>query len=129
LVVGPVQVLDAQARVAVPPQEATGIGPNSAPRTDVVGKPFSYLELRARVRALLRRCHGRQRRQVIQVGALRIDTVAREVRLGETTIDVSATEYALLTHLAREPTRVFTKHELLRDVWGFRAQGRTRTVV
>jgi DNA-binding response OmpR family regulator len=95
---------------------------------DVVAKPFSYLELRARVRALLRRCHGRQRRQVIQVGALRIDTVAREVRVGETTVDLSATEYALLTHLAREPTRVFTKHELLRDVWGFRAQGRTRTL-
>jgi hypothetical protein len=105
LVVGPVQVLDAQARVAVPPQEATGIGPNSAPRTDVVGKPFSYLELRARVRALLRRCHGRQRRQVIQVGALRIDTVARE------------------------PTRVSPSTNCCATSGGFRAQGRTRTVV
>ncbi len=95
---------------------------------DVVAKPFSYLELRARVRALLRRCHDHHRVRVIQVGALRIDTIAREVRVGETTVELSATEYTLLTHLAGEPTRVFTKHELLRDVWGFRSQGRTRTL-
>jgi DNA-binding response OmpR family regulator len=95
---------------------------------DVVAKPFSYPELRARVRALLRRSHGRRRRAVIQVAALRIDTVSREVRLGESTVELSAMEYALLTQLASEPTRVFTKHELLRDVWGFRAQGRTRTL-
>jgi DNA-binding response OmpR family regulator len=41
---------------------------------------------------------------------------------------VSAKEYALLAHLATDPTCVFTKHELLRDVWGFRAPGRTRTL-
>jgi DNA-binding response OmpR family regulator len=96
---------------------------------DVVAKPFSYLELRARVRALLRRSDGRDhRRRIIEIGALRIDTVTREVRIGETTVALSAMEYALLTRLASEPTRVFTKHELLRDVWGFRAQGRTRTL-
>jgi DNA-binding response OmpR family regulator len=94
---------------------------------DVVAKPFSYPELRARVRALLRRSHGR-RRPVIQVAALRIDTVSREVRVGATPVALSAMEYALLTRLAGEPTRVFSKTELLRDVWGFRAQGRTRTL-
>jgi DNA-binding response OmpR family regulator len=95
---------------------------------DVVGKPFSYPELRARVRALLRRSRRDRRTHLIQVGALRIDTVTRQVRLGETVVEVSAMEYALLMHLAAEPRRVFTKHELLRDVWGFRAQGRTRTL-
>jgi len=95
---------------------------------DVIVKPFSYLELRARVRALLRRTDGRRRPLVIAVGALRIDTVTREVRVGATVVEVSAMEYALLTHLAAEPRRVFTKHELLRDVWGFRARGRTRTL-
>ena len=95
---------------------------------DVVSKPFSYPELRARVRALLRRSHGHLRRPVIEVGALRIDAIARAVRVGETTIDLAAKEYDLLVHLAGEPTRLFTKAELLRDVWGFRAQGRTRTL-
>ena len=95
---------------------------------DVIDKPVSYAELRARVRALLRRTDRRRRPPVIAVGALRIDTVSREVRVGETAVEVSATEYALLVHLAGEPTRVFTKGELLREVWRFRAPGRTRTL-
>jgi DNA-binding response OmpR family regulator len=95
---------------------------------DVIAKPFGYPELRARVRALLRRTECRRRPPVMQVGALRIDTVTREVRVGETPVEISAMEYALLCHLAAEPQRVFTKPELLRDVWRFRAPGRTRTL-
>jgi DNA-binding response OmpR family regulator len=95
---------------------------------DVVAKPFSYPELRARVRALLRRSHDRQRRPVIRFGALRIDTVTRQVRVGDVDVELSALEYALLTRLAGEPSRVFTKQELLREVWGFRAGCRTRTL-
>ena len=95
---------------------------------DVIAKPLSYPELRARMRALLRRAEGRRRAPVIPVGALRIDTVTREVRVGQATVEVSAMEYSLLCHLAADPRRVFTKHELLRDVWGFRAEGRTRTL-
>ena len=95
---------------------------------DVVTKPFSYAELRARVAAVLRRSRRRVRGRVTRVGALRIDHAARDVRLGDTPIPLSAMEYALLAHLAADPARVFTKHELLRDVWGFRSPGRTRTV-
>jgi DNA-binding response OmpR family regulator len=95
---------------------------------DVIAKPFSYAELRARVGAVLRRSCARRRKPVIEVGALRIDTVTREVNVGQTPVDVTGMEYALLCHLAADPRRVFTKHELLRDVWRFRAPGRTRTL-
>jgi DNA-binding response OmpR family regulator len=95
---------------------------------DVLTKPFSYPELRARIGAVLRRSRPRERGRVTRIGALRIDHAARDVRLGGSPIVLSAMEYALLAHLAADPTRVFTKHELLRDVWGFRAPGRTRTL-
>jgi DNA-binding response OmpR family regulator len=94
---------------------------------DVLSKPYSYPELRGRVRAVLRRVHG-QRRRVIRVGALRIDTLTREVHVGGNPVALTATEYGLLAHLAGDPTRVYTKWELLRDVWRYRAPGRTRTL-
>ncbi len=52
-----------------------------------------------------------------------IDPVSREVTLDDRRIELSAKEFALLRTLAAEPTRVFTKEELLRDVWGFRSIG------
>ena len=66
---------------------------------------------------------GARARGVTRVGALRIDHAARAVRVADTPVELSAKEYALLAHLAADPTRVFTKHELLRDVWGFRSPG------
>jgi two-component system, OmpR family, response regulator len=70
---------------------------------DVIAKPFSYPELRGRVRALLRRA-GRQRsRDVIRVGALSIDRTTREVRVGERRIELSATEFELLRALGLRP--------------------------
>jgi DNA-binding response OmpR family regulator len=95
---------------------------------DYLTKPFSYPELVARVRALLRRAHGRPRRGAIQVGELAVDPVARTVRMGERPVEVSAKEFALLHALAIDPTRAVPKSELLRDVWGFEALGATRTV-
>jgi DNA-binding response OmpR family regulator len=95
---------------------------------DFVSKPFSYGELRLRVAALLRRARERPSEGRLRVGELELDPVAREVRLRGGRVTLSQKEFALLRQLAAEPTRVFTKDELLRDVWGFRAQGRTRTV-
>jgi DNA-binding response OmpR family regulator len=65
----------------------------------------------------LKRSQDRRAQGVLQVGELRIDPVAREVSLGHRAISLSAKEFALLRMLAGEPTRVFTKEELLRDVW------------
>jgi DNA-binding response OmpR family regulator len=95
---------------------------------DYVVKPFHYPELAARVDAVLRRSKGRQGQGLLQVGELRIDPVAREVTLAERKVELSAKEFALLRTLAGEPTRVFTKEELLRDVWGFKLMGINRHI-
>jgi DNA-binding response OmpR family regulator len=93
---------------------------------DYLTKPFHYPELAVRIGNLLRR---RERRAgPCRVGELVIDPARREVRVGERRVELAAKEFALLRALAAEPTRVFTKEELLRDVWGFRSLGRTRTL-
>jgi len=94
---------------------------------DVLRAPFAYSELRARVRALVRR-QVASVPGVIEYGELRIDTAAHEVTVGATPVGLRRLEYALLVHLARDPARVYTKDELMRDVWGFRCPGSTRTL-
>src|SRR5436190_20866434 len=95
---------------------------------DYVVKPFMYAELLERVRAVLRRSDGRPGGGALVVGDVSLDPSSREVRVGEREVALSAKEFALLHALARQPTRVFTKAELLRDVWGYLSQGQTRTV-
>lgn len=95
---------------------------------DYVAKPFSYGELRMRVQAVLRRSRARAGEGRLRVGALEIDPASREVRVHGRRVALSQKEFALLRALAGEPTRVFTKEELLRDVWGFRSMGTTRTL-
>ncbi|MDQ3669448.1 MAG: response regulator transcription factor [Actinomycetota bacterium] len=94
---------------------------------DYVGRPFLYEELVARMRAVLRRANA-PRRRTLSVRDLAIDLGSRMVRLAGETVRLSAKEYELLVALAEDPERVLTKDELLRDVWGFRSQGRTRTL-
>jgi DNA-binding response OmpR family regulator len=95
---------------------------------DFVVKPFFYAELLGRVRAVLRRCDGRPANGVLHVGELSVDPASRTVLLGDSPVNLSAKEFALLHALARQPTRVFGKAELLRDVWGYLSMGATRTV-
>lgn len=95
---------------------------------DYVTKPFSYPELRARIEVLLRRRDRRQSATRTRVGPLELDVLARQVWLRGRPLAVSKKEFALLRALVAEPTRVFTREELLRDVWGFRAIGQTRTI-
>jgi DNA-binding response OmpR family regulator len=94
---------------------------------DYVVKPFHYPEIAARVRVLLRRCAAR-REGPRRVGEIVLDTATREVRVAGRPVKLANKEFALLRHLAADPTRVFTKQELLRDVWGFLSLGKTRTL-
>jgi DNA-binding response OmpR family regulator len=94
---------------------------------DYVERPFHYEELLARIRAVLRRSSPPAREQ-LQIGELEIDPNARTVHAAGRRIDLSTKEYQLLLKLASDPARVFTKEELLREVWGFRSVVRTRTL-
>jgi DNA-binding response OmpR family regulator len=94
---------------------------------DYVARPFHYEELLARIRAVLRRVSPPLHERVV-VGDLLIDRAARRVTVAGTSVALAAKEYELLVKLAEEPARVFTKEQLLREVWGFRSLGRTRTL-
>ena len=94
---------------------------------DYVIKPFVYEELVARMRAVLRRTARRQHPR-LSVRDLEIDLASRVVRVGGAGVQLSAKEFDLLVALAEDPERVYRKEELLRDVWGFRSLGRTRTL-
>jgi DNA-binding response OmpR family regulator len=74
------------------------------------------------------RRRANSRRTVTQVGQITINREERSVTVGERRVELSAKEFSLLGALASEPTRVFTKEELLRDVWGYRSLGHTRTL-
>ena len=96
---------------------------------DMLGKPFSYGELELRIQALLRRLDlGRTAGVRLRVGDLTIDAASREVSLRGPRIELSQKEFALLRTLASQPTRVWTKQELLTSVWSYKAVGATRTL-
>jgi len=94
---------------------------------DYVVKPFHYQEVAARIRAVLRRRDAR-REGPRRIGDLFIDPSRRKVRVADREVALANKEFTLLRALAADPHRVFTKEELLRDVWGFRSMGRTRTL-
>jgi DNA-binding response OmpR family regulator len=94
---------------------------------DVLAPPFAYEELLARIRALLRRSTT-STAEVLVAGDLVVDRTTRRVTVRDTLVCLSAKEFELLAWLAADPQRVFTKEELLREVWGYRALGRTRTL-
>ena len=94
---------------------------------DYVVKPYHYSELLARIAAVLRRRKGGDN-AVTRVAEIEISHPERSVSVGGEKVELSVKEFALLGRLAQEPTRVFTKEELLRDVWGYRSLGHTRTL-
>jgi DNA-binding response OmpR family regulator/DNA-binding XRE family transcriptional regulator len=93
---------------------------------DVIRAPFVYAELLVRARMLLRRRPPTP--VVIRHRALTIDTAQRTVTYSGKPVGLRRREFMLLAYLAREPQRVYTKDELLREVWDYQATGTTRTV-
>ena len=83
---------------------------------DYLTKPFSYVVLLARLRALLRRTPA-ARPSVLSAGDVRLDPASREVTVGDEPVSLTPREYGLLEYLLRRPGRVVTKVEILDHVW------------
>ena len=97
---------------------------------DYLTKPFNILELKARVRALLRRAAGVQRNlgAVLTAGDLSLNTEERvAIRNGET-VELTAKEYDLIELLMRNPRRIYSRENLMNVVWGYSYAGDYRTV-
>lgn len=100
---------------------------------DYVTKPFNILELKARVRALLKRsaAHAAQKRTagaLLTVGELSLDTEQRVAIRDGKTIDLTAKEYDLIELLMKNPRRVYSRENLMDLVWGYSYAGDYRTV-
>ena len=94
---------------------------------DYVHRPVVYEELAARIRAVLRRATPPVADRV-EAGRLVVDRATRTVTLDGCPVQLAGKEFELLARLASDPRRVFTKEELLREVWGYRSFCRTRTL-
>lgn len=97
---------------------------------DYLTKPFNILELKARVRALLRRAAGVQRSQgsLLTVGKITLNTEERVALRDGQTVDLTAKEYDLIELLMRNPRRVYSRENLMNVVWGYTYAGDYRTV-
>ena len=97
---------------------------------DYLTKPFNILELKARVRALLRRAAGVQRSQgaVLTVGDLSLNTEEQVAIRDGKTVELTAKEYDLIELLMRNPRRVYSRENLMNVVWGYSYAGDYRTV-
>ena len=103
---------------------------------DYITKPFNILELKARIKAIMRRNAkksgkgDRERTKVFEAGGLRLDRDSRRVFIAQKEINLTAKEFDLLELLVCHPNKVYSREELLRSVWGHRAAagGDVRTV-
>jgi DNA-binding response OmpR family regulator len=131
LVLGEPDALDAMRVPDCPVIVLGGTDPDVKVRAleradDYLARPFAYEELVARIRAVLRRCPPRHER--IDLGELVIDRAARRVIARGREVHLSQKEFEFLVKLASAPDTVFSREQLLRDVWGYRVWAPTRTV-
>ena len=114
--------------------EIDRIGGLESGADDYVTKPFSMRELIARVTAQIRRMQmiksisQNTTDEILDLGELVINRASRNVTLNGKSVDLRPREFDLLTHMAANPGRVYTRDQLLHDVWGFEYIGDTRTV-
>ena len=107
-----------------PEQEARAL---DAGADDFLAKPFSFMVLTARLRALLRR-GGRERPAVLEVGDLRLDPATHRVWRGDTAVDLTPRQFSLLELLMRHPDEVLSKATILEHVWDFAFDGHPNIV-
>jgi two-component system phosphate regulon response regulator PhoB len=85
---------------------------------DYLTKPFSPRELQARVRALLRRSRNFDQSETLEVGPMHIDLAAHRITVNGTEVALGHTEFNMIVFLARHPQRVYSRAQLLDQVWG-----------
>lgn len=97
---------------------------------DYMTKPFNTRELLARIKAILRRAGQLELagRKTISMGDLKVDLIRHRVTMEEREIPLTAREYALISFLASNPGRVYSREQLLEEVWGYEFCGDARTV-
>ena len=99
---------------------------------DYLTKPFNILELKARIRALLRRAGGSAEKEApkneLTGGTIRLDLDARNAYKGDSLVDLTAKEFDVIEHLMRNPNRVFSRENLLDTIWAYEYRSDIRTV-
>lgn len=99
---------------------------------DYITKPFNILEVKARIKAIMRRTvrseSKEEKSKVVTVGDLRLDCDSRRVFIGEREINLTAKEFDVLELLAMNPNKVYSRENLLNLIWGYDYPGDARTV-
>ena len=96
---------------------------------DYITKPFSPREVVARVKAVVRRARGPQAQtQTVRIGKVEMDPMTRRCTVAGRPVELTATEFDLLFYLMTHPDQIFSRDQLLSEVWGYAAMVNTRTV-
>lgn len=99
---------------------------------DYITKPFNILEVKARIKAIMRRARKEEKKEVsdktLVIGELKLDCEGRRVFIGGREINLTAKEFDVLELLAKNPNKVYSRENLLNLVWGYEYPGDVRTV-